>query len=86
MFPITHGLFSSHVSCYLFQKQIAIDPYTHHKLPVLKMLKRQIKNFRTGRKASLTLVFTSNEPVDIHWFQVARVDNEEVMYPVLEGK
>ena len=50
------------------------------------MLKRQIKNFRTGRKATLTLVFTSNEPVDTNWFEIKTVDSQEVMYPVLEGE
>ena len=37
----------------------------------MKMLKRQISNFRSGLTASITLVFQSSQPVIIRWFRLA---------------
>ena len=47
--------------------------FTMHgrEVPILKMLKRQVSNFRSGLTASVTLVFQSSQPVVIRWFRLA---------------
>lgn len=32
------------------------------------MLKRQVRNFRNGHTATVTLVFQANQPVTVRWF------------------
>jgi len=57
-------------------------------VPSLKMLKRQLRNFRTGYSATVTLVFQATQPVSVRWFRTdARLVNSEMpnMIPV-EGE
>lgn len=35
------------------------------------MLKRQLRNFREGKRAAVTLVFRSTYPVLVRWFRLA---------------
>ena len=39
-----------------------------HEIPDLKMMKRQIRNFRKGETASVTLVFHASLPVKVRWY------------------
>ena len=52
---------------------MSLQSFTLHgrEVPILKMLKRQVRNFRSGRRASVTLVFRASMPVIIRWFRLA---------------
>ena len=81
-----HGVI---VTCFLRILFISFQSFTLHgrHVPILKMMKRQIRNFREGRNASITLVFRATMPVTVRWFrQSAKLNmgNSEVpnMIPV----
>ena len=66
------------------------DTVYGYDIPLLKMLKRQIRNNRDDRKTSITMVFRSTVSVHVRWFR--RATNNSLilaelinMLPISEG-
>ena len=57
----------SYLSLLYFQN----EKQHHVNIPVLKVLRRQIRSMRSSKYATVTIAYQSEMPVDVRWYRVS---------------